>query len=234
LKRSRELKIVLALLVGALFALYLNLSPIMPIDKVFFTGLETENEETGEVEIKYPYYTIKDVGELNWKFWNGVYFDVVAESEDGCDSTPRLPKTTTFYKFYGGTNLYWVRTAETADMSVCQPVEDEELVTPYQMTIETQSTSVAASEGTLQLKSEHTGYYIIFNNLKCWYCCTAHEPEEDGTYKHKGTNAAKLGGQLPPGYVAGIASENTTVTFYNSDGNEIAPAEFYNGFQAAL
>jgi hypothetical protein len=228
------LKIAIALLAGTLFALYLNLSPIMPQDKGFFKGFV--NEETNEIE--YTYYTVAEVGELDWTSLYNTYFGAATAAEGGCDKTPRRPteiRNTRYYKdAEGETHLWWIQTQGSDDTFVFTPSDGEELITPYEMKIITQSASAAAAEGVMELKSDDTGFSIVFENLKCWYCCTTHNPDDDGVYRHKGTNSAKAGDILDQGHVLGIASAATKVTFLNSSRQEVSVAEFYHEFQNKL
>jgi hypothetical protein len=214
------LKVFVALVIGALFAVYLNLTPVIPDNKAFFRSY-TIDEETYT-----PYYTVKNIEELNWTYYNSLYFSINEPEEGECDKTPRTATKVENLRLFGNTGLWWVRT-EGEESQVFDPNEGEELVTPYYMKIATQSSSEAAARGTLELKYDGAEFSIVFNNLKSWYCCTTHEPDEDGIYRHKGDNSAKIGDELPSGYVLGIASSDTTVVFNTPSGRSVSAEEFY-------
>jgi hypothetical protein len=225
------MKVAIGLLVGALFAIYLNLSPVMPRSAMFFSGIT--DEETNEV-IR-PYYAIPKQ-EIEWKYWHGVYFDAATQTEDGCDATPinvgadssQSPK---FYR--NDRHSYWIQAIKPDtipdDATELVFTEGEKLIVPATMKINISPSSVAAAD-TLVLKHD-TGYTLTFSNLKCWYCCSVHEPDSDGTYRHKGSNKPKMGDELPGCSLAGIASEDTTVTFRDSSGAEVTISDFYSGLE---
>jgi hypothetical protein len=220
-------KVLVGLLISAVLAVYLNISPLLPKQAVFFNGYETT-----EGSIKYPYYKVAEA-ELNWKDINSAYFNVISQTATGCDATPRIPaeaSKVSFYKNQAGivSSKYWIQAnAVDADMTRFVPTATEELIAPEVVTIVTQSGSLAAYDGTMELKGE--GGIIIFNNLKCWYCCTTHGPDEDGVYRHIGSNRAKAGTELPAGYVIGVSAADTAVSFRSLSGRPLTIEEYYTG-----
>lgn len=215
------MKRIIALIIGALFAVFSNLSPILP---------------KSEEYIADGYYKVSE-GEVNYKEVYEQYAHNVSVARTSCDKTPRYPDSITS-RLVAPSGLYWIQLKETDSTVVAAlmqiasevsgasaeqllagisytltPKKKEELIAPCDLKVDTSPSSTDSVNGTLRgtavLDDGHT-YRFSFVNMYCWYCCINKEGSDENITTHVGSNYLEKNDIVSGGTVIGLADTDTT------------------------
>lgn len=222
------MKRLVALLFASLFAIFSNLSPVLPKDQPF---------------VEDSYYAIDSTRQVNWKSLYGELFSVSTSEAVVCDKTQYQAQKAAELKAVGntGTMRYWVQPgveypAQGKSVTDCKltATDGEELVAPMTSTLDTSHFTLESRDGglTLLIRAQEAQYQIKFTHLKCWYCCKKKQPDSDGKFTCNGDNYPTKGMTLEAGKVIGVATANTEMHIYKLSesgyATEISYDQFFN------
>jgi len=221
------MKKLIALLLGVIYSVFSNLTPVTPKEMPYVTESEYVISNQEDINYKQLYELYNTTGEDETQYCKKETYN----SDKDKDKTI-VPSEAGYYRYWIQPGKPYPGTGIT-DVKKCKitPEKGEQLIAPIDCTILTLPFSEESQKGGLRLQVGEQ-YILEFINLKCWYCCAHKEEPENGVYIHNGPNYPPKGWTIEAGKVIGVADSDTEFNVYTVSNGKIVQItydEFFVG-----